>query len=762
MKKIIIILIALLWGVFLYSQTKTPSKNEKGIDKKVEDLLKQMTLKEKVGQMSQIDLGTFVKRVDPHGPFYAPALVPNVLDKDSLQKYCVEYGISSIFNIGNQGYTVQKWYELVKEFQDYAVNKTRLHIPVLYGIDAIHGASLTVGATLFPQELAMASTWDPDLVEKEGEITAYEMRASNCPLDFGPGLDLGKHPLWSRLDETYGEDVLLAKTMGKKAVKGLEGKDNDISDKYRITSNLKHFIAYSFPVTGKDRTQAWIPEYYVREYFMPPFVEGINAGAHTVILNSSEINGIPVHSSKYWVTDVLRGELGFKGVIFSDWMDVEKLNNFHHVASTYKEAVKMAIDAGIDVNMVPYDNRFMDLLIQLVNEGKIKTSRIDESVRRILKLKYELGLFENPVRDPKEYPDLGSEKFRKVALQSAQESMILLKNSNSTLPLPKTAKVLVTGPAANTMQALNGGWTYSWQGVAADLYASDKNTILESVQKKIGTDQVIYVKGSDFYLANEINKAVEASKNVDYIILCLGEPPYAETPGFIEDLYIPDAQSDLAKAMAATGKPVILILSEGRPRLINKFENSMKAVLLSFLPGNEGGDAFADVLFGDFNPGGKLPISYPKYPNDLMNYDYKYSDLPDHFYGYNGYQPQYPFGFGLSYTSFTYSDLKIQKDTIHFNDNIIITVNVKNTGKIVGQETVELFIRDLYAKITPPVKRLRGFEKVTLNSGEQKTVTFNLKTDDLKYVGIDNKWTTEEGDFEVHIDKLAGKFYLKK
>ena len=451
--------------IFFTSSNNQHKKDD--LDKKAENILQQMTLKEKVGQMSQIDIATFNKRVDPKGPFYGTALEPQILDKDSLQKYIVEYGIGSMFNIGGHGYTIQEWYEFIKEIQDYAA-KTRLKIPVLYGVDAMHGASLTIGATLFPQQLGMASTWDTALMEKAGEITAYEMRASNVALHFGPSLDLGKHPLWSRLYETFGEDVFLARKMGVSAVEGMEGKDNNISDKTKITTNIKHYVGYSFPLSGKDRTQAWIPDYFVREYFLPPFAEAIKAGAHTVILNSGEINGIPMHANKYWLTDVLRCELGFKGVLLSDWRDIEKLEYLHHVAPTYKEAIRMAIDAGIDMNMVPYNNTYMDLLMELVNEGTISEERINTSVR-----------------DIKEYPDFGSEKFRQVAKQSALESMILLKNSDNILPLAKHVKVLVTGPAANTMQALNGGWTYSWQGNAADKYAGDKNTIMEAILNKI-------------------------------------------------------------------------------------------------------------------------------------------------------------------------------------------------------------------------------------------------------------------------------------
>ena len=755
-----IIISALLTLLFsCRSEEKTESSE---IDKRVDLLLTKMTLKEKVGQMSQIDVATLMKRVDPYGSFYGPYAEPNVLEKDSLQKYIVEYGISSVFNIGPHGYTIREWHDYIKEIQDYAVYKTRLGIPVLYGVDAMHGASLTVGATLFPQQLAMASTWNPDLVKKAAEITAYEMRASNLPLTFGPSLDLGKHPVWSRLNESFGEDVLLTTILSKSAVDGMEGNDNKIGDKTRIATSIKHFIAYSFPLTGKDRTPAWFPEHYVREYFLPPFIECIRAGAHIVLLNSGELNGVPLHASKYWLKEILREEIGFDGVIMSDWYDIEKLNFFHHVAPTHKEAIIMALDAGIDMAMVPLDNRFIDLLVELVLEGSISESRIDESVRRILTLKFGLDLFEHPYRDPGEFPDFGSEKFRDVAIQSALESVILLKNEDNILPLDRNLKVLVTGPAANTMCALNGGWTYSWQGHAADLYASDRNTILEAFRKEMGAERVIYEPGSDFENVADIKKAFKAAGKADCIILCLGEPSYAETPGYIEDLYLPDAQTELALAMAATGKPVILVLTEGRPRLISRFEKQMKGVVLSFLPGNEGGDALASVILGNYNPSGKLPVTYPRYPNDLINYDHRYSERADHQYGNNfGYNPQYPFGFGLSYTSFEYSNLLLSKDTIGPDDSLVITVNIKNTGKIHGYEVVQLYIRDVYAKLTPPFKRLRAFDKIFLLANEQKTVKFTIQTDDLKYVGLDNKWTTEKGEFEVFVENLAGKFYLQ-
>ncbi|MBN2214842.1 MAG: glycoside hydrolase family 3 C-terminal domain-containing protein [Bacteroidales bacterium] len=756
------------WALFLFMLMLLPGCRQgeqtgsRGIDREVDLLLGKMTLREKIGQMSQIDVAALMKRVDPHGGFYGPFLEPNVLDKDSLQKYIVEYGISCVFNIGPHGYSIREWHGYIKEIQDYALHRTRLGIPVLYGVDAMHGASLTVGATLFPQQLAMASTWNPDLVKQAAEITAYEMRASNLPLTFGPSLDLGKHPVWSRLNESFGEDVLLTTILSKSTTEGMEGPGNSVDDKTRIATSIKHYIAYSFPLTGKDRTPAWFPEHYVREYFLPPFTECIRSGVHIVLLNSGELNGVPLHADKYWLKNVLRDEIGFDGIIMSDWYDIEKLNFFHHVAPTYKEAIIKALDAGIDMVMVPLDNRFMDLLTEIVNEGSIAESRIDESVRRILKLKYKLGLFEHPYRNPDEYPDFGSAGFRHVASQCALESVVLLKNADNILPLDRNLKVLVTGPAANTMSALNGGWTYSWQGHAADTYASEKNTILEAVRNELGADKLIYEPGSGFDSVIDINKAVKAAGLVDCIILCLGEPSYAETPGYIEDLYLPDAQTDLALAMAATGKPVILVLTEGRPRLISRFEEQMEGVLLSFLPGNEGGDALACVIFGDYNPNGKLPVTYPRYPNDLINYDHRYSERADHQFGNNhGYHPQYPFGYGLSYTSFGYANLQLSKDTIGPGDSLVVAVDIKNTGKVNGYEVAQLYIRDVYANLTPPFKRLRAFNKIFLFAGEQKTVRFIIQTEDLNYVGQDNQWTIEEGEFEVCIENLTTNFYLQ-
>jgi len=736
-------------GIFLAACSQQLATD---IDRKVESLLSQMTIKEKVGQMSQIDIASFIVLEDPEGPFYGPQAEPVRLSKDSLQKFIIEYGIGSMFNIGNHGYTIEKWDSLMTEIQDYAVNRTRLGIPILYGLDAIKGNSLTIGATVFPQPLAMSCTWDSALVECEGAITAYEMRAVNALLNFGPNLDLGKHQLWSRLPETYGEDVFLAKTLGKYSVWGQEGRKNNIGDSTHITTNIKHFLGYSYPLTGKDRTQAWIPEHTVREYFMPTFAEALKAGAHTVILNSSEINGEPIHASKYWITNVLRGELGFNGVVMSDWRDIEKLNYFHHVADTYKEAVKMAIDAGIDLNMVPYDARFMDLLLELVNEGQISEERINQSVRRILKLKFELGMFDAPKRPIASYPKFGGSEFAQVAMQAARESVVLLKNTDNILPISKKSKILVCGPAAKSMNALNGGWTYSWQGILADKYAQNHNNIYEAIAQK--ADNVDFAEGCTFDTETNIATVVQKASKADVVILCLGEEPYAETPGFINDLYLPDAQTNLARALAATGKPVVLVLSEGRPRVISKFEEQMQAVVLSFCPGNYGGDAFADVLFGDFNPCGHLTITYPRYPNDLQNYDYKETDTPDHHYGFAGHNPQYPFGHGLSYTTFSFSNMQISADSFTASDTLTISVDVCNTGNRTGKTIVPLYSRDVTARLAPPLHRLRAFAKISLEPNEKKNITFRITINDLKYVGADNKWQTEAGDFIFYISDM--------
>ena len=724
------------------------------IKKKTDKLLSQMSLEEKVGQMTQISI-ELISVTDDKG-----AVEPHQIDTAKLKKAIVDYHVGSILDAGNLCHTLEHWHEIIEAIQKTATAKTKNKIPVIYGIDAIHGTTYTEGSTMFPQQIGMAASWNLELVEKAGGITAYETRASGIPWDFSPVLDIGRNCVWPRFYETFGEDVFLARQMGKSIVRGYEG--GDIGNKYKVASCMKHFIGYSFPLSGKDRTPAWIPENLLREYFLPTFADAVKEGAHTIMINSAEVNGTPVHSDHHLLTDVLRNELNFKGFAVSDWGDIKLLHSHHHIAATDKEAVKLAVNAGIDMSMVPFDFSFCDYLIELVKEGEVSEARIDEAVSRILRVKFELGLFDSPVNPIADYPKFGSEEFRQASFETAGESITLLKNEDGVLPLPKTAKILVTGFAANTLRSLNGGWTYTWQGEQADKYCHGKLTTLKAIQAKIGETNVSFAEGVNFDAVIADDKALQLAKSCDYIVLCLGELSYTEQQGNINDLDLPDAQIEFAKKMAATGKPVILVLTEGRPRVISKFADQMSAIVQAYVPGNEGGLAIADILFGDINPSGKLPYSYPRYSNDLTAYDHKYAENTGNPLTSNTvYNPQFPFGFGLSYTQFSYSNLLLDKTVMSNDGKMKISVDVTNAGKVTGKEVVQLYVSDLYASITPSVKRLRGFEKIELAPGEKKTVTFEISAGDLAFVNRDLKSVAEPGDFEVEINGLKQKFELK-
>ncbi|NME68627.1 glycoside hydrolase family 3 N-terminal domain-containing protein [Flammeovirga aprica] len=747
-------------GLLLFSAKE---KNTNIEDEKIEQLLKQMTLEEKVGQMTQVTLEVISKG---EGPFNMDKSW--ALDQKKLEDVLLNYHVGSILNTAGEVRTPQEWYEVIKPIQDVAVNNTRLKIPVLYGIDAIHGM-YSAGATMFPQEVAMGAAWNPELVRKSSEVIAYETRACGIPWTFNPTLDLGIDPRWPRMWESYGEDPYLQSVMGVASVKGYEGAD--VSDPHQVASCLKHYIGYGAPRSGKDRTPAWIPETFLREYFLPPFAAAVKAGAKSIMVNSGEINGMPVHASKKLLTDILRGELGFEGVVVTDWFDINNLVERHHIAATKKEAVKKAILAGIDMSMVPYDVEFSKDLIALVKEGEISEERIDSSVRRILKMKYELGLFENPLTDYRKYPEYGGEKHHQLARESAHEAITLLKNEKSILPLKKEAKILVTGPNANSMRSLNGGWTYTWQGEATNKHAADHNTIVEALQAQsnniIFEEGVKYPENNPDYKVDEIvdiQKAVTAAKKVDYILLCLGENSYTEKPGDLDDLTLSENQLQLAHAMIATNKPVILILNEGRPRIISSFEDKVKAVVQLYLPGNEGGNALADILYGKINPSGKLPYTYPRYANDLVPYYHKFSASTAHTDGNinnnHKIKAQYAFGFGLSYTTFKYEDLKLSSTKISSDDELEVSVKVTNTGEREGKEVVQLYTTDLVASLSPSVKRLRRFEKVNLKAGESKTITFKINKTDLSFIGHDNKPVVEAGEFIISTGNLQQKFEL--
>ncbi|GAB4375446.1 MAG: glycoside hydrolase family 3 N-terminal domain-containing protein [Calditrichia bacterium] len=748
MKKAILLM---LLPLFLFSASNPSStENESRLQEKIKGLINRMTLEEKVGQMTQLTIQSAAAQ-------RGSAETPFKLDRKKLENLIVNYHVGSFLNVYDAALSLQEWRELITTIQDIATKKTRLGIPVLYGIDAIHGANYTREATLFPQSIAMAATWNPELVQREGEITALEVRASGIPWNFNPVLGVGRHPAWPRFWETYGEDTYLVSELGRAYIRGQQGEENRIDAPDRVAVCMKHYLGYSFPLSGKDRTPAWIPERMLREIFLPPFQKAVKSGTITVMINSSEINGIPVHSDPFILKTLLRKELGFKGLVVTDWADIDRLWERERVAANRREAVKMAVMAGIDMSMVPLGLDFTKELLSLVREGEVPVSRIDDAVYNILYVKHRLGLFENPY-PPKELEQMvGSKEFNQVSLQAAREAITLLKNENNLLPLSKNRRLLVCGPTAHQHSVLNGGWTYTWQGNEEKLYPDGKLTLLEALQQKIGEDRVIYVPGSSYDKILDVDKAVEAAQEVDAVILALGEMPYCETPGNIDDLNLPAAQIELAKALLETGKPVILVLIEGRPRLIRPIVDNLPAVLMAYLPGPEGGRAIADVLFGDYNPGGKLPFSYPKYPNALLCYDHKYSESFDQ----NRYDPEFPFGFGLSYTRFAYSDLKLDKTTLENDDTLTVKVTVKNTGDRAGKEVVQLYLSDLVRSVTPPVRQLRGFTPIYLQPGESRTVSFQLTREAFSFIGRDLQRIVEPGEFKIRIADLEKEFVLK-
>lgn len=747
-------------------QVKVVAYDSATINARVEALLAKMSLEEKVGQMAQITLDVVGK-----GPNRFSSFDPLVIDTAEMQKALVKYKIGSVLNTANnKALTPQKWWEVVSYIQQVSMKGNTLQIPVIFGIDAIHGATYTAGATLFPQQIAQAATRNRALVRKGAEITAYETRASNTPWVFSPVLDLGADPRFPRIWESFGEDPYIGAQMAHEVVKGYEGEKNDVNDVTHVAASIKHFLGYQAPVSGKDRTPANISKQQLYEYHLPAFKAGVEAGAHTIMINSGQINGIPVHANYDILTKLLKEELGFKGLAVTDWADIENLYRRDHIAGSDKEAIMLAINAGIDMSMIPYNYEpFCDGLVALVKEGKVPQARVDDAVRRILRVKFELGLFEKPVTNYKDYPKFGSKEFEKASYDAAAEAITLLKNEGNVLPLAKGAKILVTGPNANDIRTLDGAWSYSWQGEKVPQFTTQYNSILAALKKKAGAENVTYVPGVRYKAdgkwyeeaPDRMADAVAAAKEADVIVLCLGENSYAEKPGDLNDLYIGDDQTTLAQQLIATGKPVVLVLTEGRPRIISKFEQGVKGVVLGYLPGNFGGDAIADVLYGDVNPSGKLPYTYPRYPNALIGYIHKPSEeqtKAEGVYNYEAdYNPQYAFGSGLSYTTFEYSNLRVAVE----NRVVKVSVDVKNAGSKAGKEAVEVYTSDLLATlISPDVKRLRGFEKINLQAGESRTVTFDIPVEQLAFAGVDGKPVLEPGDFEVHVAKLTAKFKL--
>jgi beta-glucosidase len=709
------------------------------IEDKVKELLSQMTLEEKAGQMTQIDFSVVgTPAVSGEEP---------PIDRTRLEDAVINHHVGSILNApftpANRAAPIVTWRKITAAVQEVS-QRTRLKIPVIYGIDAIHGATYTQGAVLFPQAISMAATFNPELSFKEGEITAREVRASGLQWNFSPVMDIGRQPLWPRLWETYGEDVYLASIMGTSYIKGHQG--DDFSAPGKLPTCLKHYVGYSFPINGKDRTPAWIGERMLREYFLPTFEAGVQAGSPTVMVNSSEVDGIPGHANYQYLTTILRGELGFKGFTVSDWEDIKRLYTRDKLAASPKEAVKIAVMAGVDMSMVPFDFTFYDLLVELARSGEVPMSRIDEAVSRILTVKFQAGLFdpERPVL-PAE-GNFATPEAVETNRQAAREAIILAKNDNHILPLKKDARILVAGPTANLLSVMNGGWTITWQGDSEGLYPQDKLTVFEALQKK-SAGKVTYVGGQAFDDPIDTDKVVAEAQNHDYVLLALGEKPYTETPGNIDSLMLDQKQIDLANAVIETGKPVILLMLGGRPRVITAIADKVPGVILGFLPGMEGGEAIADIIYGDYNPNGKLPISYPRNTNDIVPYDHK----PTESFEFNTYKPLYPFGHGLSYTTFETHGLSVEKNQVKMGENVTVHVSVKNTGALKGKETVLLYLNDVAASVTRPVRQLKAFKKVELEPGQEQSLSFTLMPRDLSFIGIDMKRIVEPGEFKVMV-----------
>ena len=742
--------------------------NEK--EKFVNDLISKMTLEEKVGQMTQINLTVIAK-----GPNRFSSSFPMEIDDSRANKALVDFKVGSVLNtINNTAQKPSVWFKNISKIQKIAMNNNRLGIPVIYGIDAIHGTTYTDGATMFPQQITTAASWNPENAYNMAQVCAYETRASSIPWNFSPVLDLGLDPRFPRQFETFGEDPLLVERFGVEMIKGYQGFDNNVSNKHKVAACMKHFVGYHATISGKDRTPAYIPDNVLSEYHIESFKKAIEAGAKTVMINSGLINGIPVHADYNLLINILRNKLGFQGVILTDWEDIRKLHDRDKVAKTQKEAVKIAINAGIDMSMVPYEyEQFFNDLVELVEDGEVSMDRIDDAVKRILELKFELDLFQNPVTNYEDYQDFGSKKHHQLAYKAASESITLLKNNNNILPIKGKPRILVAGPNGNNMRTLNGAWSYSWQGELTDKFAGDFNTIFEALANKYGKDNVKYVSGVSYkengsyydMVEDDINKAVSEANKSDYIVLCLGENTYTEKPGDLNDLNLHQLQIKLAKKLAETGKPIILILNIGRPRLITDIEPFMSAIVNIYLPGNFGGDALSDVLSGKVNPSGKLPYTYPAYPNSLIPYYFKPSEVQNNSQGAYNYVGEvnnlYDFGFGLSYSEFTYSNLEINNDQFNLDDSIKISVNVKNSGKIDGSETVQLYSSDLYASLTPDVKRLRDFDKIELRAGEMKTITFELPVSELAFANSDNQFVVESGKFKLSIDNLSKEITVR-
>ena len=739
-------------------------KSDPKIEAQVEQTLKKLTLEEKVGQMMELVTDLFGAN-DKNGVFY--------IDEHKTDSILSRYKIGSILNAPNTcAPTAKQWEKYIAQIQK--ISMKRIGIPCVFGLDQNHGSTYTQGGTLFPQNINVAATFNREIARRSAEATAYETRAVSMPWTYSPTVDLGRDARWPRIWENFGEDCYLSSEMGKAMVYGFQGEDPNNIDQYHIATSMKHFMGYGVPWTGKDRTPAYISPADLREKHFAPFLAGLQAGALTVMVNSASVNGMPMHANKDILTGWLKEETGWDGVLITDWADINNLYTREMVAKDKKDALRIAINAGIDMIMEPYSCDACGYLVELVKEGKIPMSRIDDACRRVLRMKYRLDLFKNPTQKLKNYPKFGGEEFAKLALEGATESMVLLKNEGNILPLQHGKKILLTGPNANQMRCLDGGWSYTWQGHRADEFAGKYNTIYEAFCNQYGKENVVLNQGvtynekGKYWEENEpqIQDAVNAAKDADVIVACIGENSYTETPGNLTDLWLSENQRNLVKELSKTGKPVILVLNEGRPRLIADIEPLAQGIIDILIPGNMGGDALVSLVSGKSNFSGKMPYTYPKEINSLANYDFKKSEevgTMEGAYDYNAkITQQWGFGYGLSYTSYKYSNLKVSQSDFRHGDIIKVSVDVKNTGKVAGKESVLLFSSDLIASMVPDGRRLRAFDKIELQPGETKTVTFNLNADDLAFVGYDGKWVLEEGDFKLMIADQSADIHCDK
>ena len=735
-------------------------------EQKITLLLEKMTLEEKVGQTCQVTLDAFLK-TDNAGKIIEPISI----DPVKLNEVIIEHKIGSILNVSSHTLTLKEWKETLEKVNLPFLTK-KVNLPILYGIDAIHGMNYTVGGTLFPQEIGLAATWNPQLAKDFGEITAYEMRACGIHWNFSPVLDLARQPLWSRFFETLGEDPFLVSQMGKSIVKGYQGEGK--IDAFHGAACLKHFVGYSMPTSGRDRTPALIPTKQMEELFLPPFKAAIDAGAMTLMINSGDVNGIPGHANYHLLTEVLKDRWGFKGFTVSDWEDFIMLQTVHNVAPDLQDAMIQAFNAGVDMSMVPYNPQYKtycELMVKSVKEGKISQARLDDAVRRILRVKIGVGLFEKNFNQNKNYLKFAEEDSKKMAYQTAAESITLLKNNEKTLPLSPQTKVLVAGPTANNLTYLNGAWTHTWQGVDTSFNTKNCQTVLQAVESKIGKENTLYAQGASLFLKDgweasaliDVEDFKTKAAKSDVIVLCLGELPSTEKPGDIRSLNLLPAQMELAKIAFETNKPVIIVLIEARPRIIHEIVDGASAIIQTYLPGDYGSKALVDILFGTVNPSGKLPFTYPKYDGIIEFYDHPKSVARSGKTNqFDAFDPEWEFGFGLSYSNFTYKNLTLSKQTIASgNDSIKVSVEVTNNSPIEGKEVVQMYLSDLVASTVPAGKMLKGFKKINLKAFEKETIEFTIGNDDLKFVNSNGEWISEKGIFEVQINKLSTNFELK-